>query len=151
MCGHEDGRAVRCYVQDVSGGPPRAITPEGTSQGFVSPDGRSSSRRAAALSCLIPADGGAARPVAGATSNDQVIRWSGGGRSVFVSRSGEVPARVERLDVATGKREFLRTVGPSNLTGVLSVGPFAFTEEGKSYAYACRRMSSHLFLVEGAR
>ncbi len=152
VCGHEDGRAVRCYVQDVSGGPPRAITPEGTSQGFVSPDGRQIIVKASGGALVsYPADGGAARPVAGATSNDQVIRWSGGGRSVFVSRSGEVPARVERLDVATGKREFLRTVGPSNLTGVLSVGPFAFTEEGKSYAYACRRMSSHLFLVEGAR
>jgi hypothetical protein len=29
-CGHEAGHGVRCYVQDIEGGKPRAITPEGT-------------------------------------------------------------------------------------------------------------------------
>jgi hypothetical protein len=44
-----------------------------------------------------------------------------------------------------------KTLGPADLTGVLSVGPFAFTADEKGYAYACRRTVSHLFLVEGAR
>jgi hypothetical protein len=100
---------------------------------------------------LYPAEGGEARPVPGATPDDLVIRWNSDGRSLLVARDGEVPARVERLDIATGKRETLRTVGPANLTGVLRIGPFAFSGDLKSYAYACRRMSSHLFLVEGAR
>ncbi len=151
-CGHEEGKGVRCYVQDVSGGKPRPVTPEGTSQGFVSPDGRQILVTASGGSLVLyPVDGGEARPVPGATPGDAVIRWSADGRSLLVSRSGEVPARIERLDVATGKREPLRTVGPTDLTGVLSIGPFAFTDDLKSYAYACRRTSSHLFLVEGAR
>ena len=100
---------------------------------------------------LYPVDGGEVRPVAGATPDDAVIRWSADGRSLLVSRRGEVPARIERLDVATGRREPVRTIGPTDLAGVLSVGPFAFSNDGKSYAYACRRTSSHLFLVEGAR
>ncbi|HQR68346.1 MAG TPA: hypothetical protein PLB02_13235, partial [Thermoanaerobaculia bacterium] len=151
-CGPEAGKGVRCYVQDLSGGPPRAVTPEGTSQGFVSPDGRQILVKASGGALVIyPVDGGEARPVAGATLEDSVIRWSADGRSVLVARSGEVPARIERLEIATGRRAPVRTVGPADLTGVLSVGPFAFTDDLKSYVYACRRMASHLFLVEGAR
>ena len=151
-CGPEDGKGVRCYVQDIAGGKPRPVTPEGTSQGFVSPDGRMILVKASGGAlALYPVDGGEVRPVAGATPDDAVIRWSADGRSLLVSRRGEVPARIERLDVATGRREPVRTIGPTDLAGVLSVGPFAFSNDGKSYAYACRRTSSHLFLVEGAR
>ena len=151
-CGHEDGKGVRCYVQDIAGGKPRPATPEGTSQGFVSPDGRSILVKASGGALVIySVDGGEARPVAGATPEDFAIRWSADGRFLLVSRGGEVPAHVERLEVATGRREPLRTLGPADLTGVLSVGPFAFTDDGKGYAYACRRTVSHLFLVEGAR
>ena len=151
-CGHEDGKGVRCYVQDIAGGKPRPVTPEGTSQGFVSPDGRLILVKASGGALVLyPVDGGEARPVAGATPEDAVIRWSADGRFLLVARGGEVPAHVERLEVSTGKREPLRTLGPVDLTGVLSVGPFAFTEDGKGYAYACRRTVSHLFLVEGAR
>ncbi|MCM3875681.1 MAG: protein kinase [Thermoanaerobaculia bacterium] len=151
-CGHEDGKAVRCYAQDIAGGKPRAVTPEGTSQGLVSPDGRLILVKASGGALVrYPVDGGEDRPVPGATPEDQAIRWSADGRFVIVARGGEVPARVERLDVATGKREPLRTLGPADLTGVLNVGPFAFTDDGRGYAYSCRRTVSHLFLVEGAR
>jgi eukaryotic-like serine/threonine-protein kinase len=152
VCGHEEGKGVRCYVQVVAGGKPRPVTPEGTSLGFVSPDGRQILVQDAGGALLLqPADGGEARAVAGATSEDQVVRWSIDGRSALVANGRVVPARIERLDLATGRREPLRTLGPSVLTGVLQVGPFAFSDDLKSYAYACRRMSSHLFLVEGAR
>ncbi len=152
FCGHEEGKGVRCYVQDVADGKPRPVTPEGTSQGFVSPDGRQVLVKASGGALVIyPVDGGEPRPVAGATPEDQVIQWNADGRSLLVSRSGEVPAHIERLDLATGKREPMRTLGPADLTGVLNIGPFAFSSDLKSYAYACRRTSSHLFLVEGAR
>ena len=152
VCGHEEGKAVRCFVQDVAGGKPRPVTPEGTTQGLVAPDGRLVIVKASGGALLLyPAEGGEARPVPGATAEDLAIRWNTDGRSILVVRSGEVPARLERLDLATGKREALRTVGPADLAGVLNVGPFAFSKDLKSYSYACRRMVSHLFLVEGAR
>src|SRR2546426_1504322 len=40
VCGNEPGHATRCYVQEIAGGPPRKVTPEGTSDGLPSPDGR---------------------------------------------------------------------------------------------------------------
>jgi Tol biopolymer transport system component len=151
-CGHEEGKGVRCYVQDISGGGPRPVSPEGTSQGFVSPDGRLILVKASGGAlALYPESGGEPRPVPGTTPEDSVIRWTADGRFLLLWRAGEVPARVERLEVTTGRREPVRTVGPADLTGVLNIGPFAFSDDGRSYAYACRRMVSHLFLVEGGR
>jgi Tol biopolymer transport system component len=151
-CGHEEGQGVRCYVQSVAGGKPRPVTPEGTSLGLESPDGRwylVSARTGGLL--LFPAAGGDPRPVPGATPEDVVVRWSADGRSILVGRGTEVPLPIERLDIATGRREPFRTLGPSDLTGAIHIGPLAVSEDGKSHAYACRRMASHLFLVEGAR
>jgi Tol biopolymer transport system component len=36
--GKEKGHALRTYVQDLAGGPPRPITPEGITGHLVSPD-----------------------------------------------------------------------------------------------------------------
>ena len=33
ICGNEAGKAARCYEQDVTGGAPKAVTPEGTEAG----------------------------------------------------------------------------------------------------------------------
>jgi Tol biopolymer transport system component len=152
LCGHESGHAVRCYVQEIAGGKPRAATPEGTNQGFVSPDGRLILVRGSTGGLLLfPVEGGDSRPVPGATPEDSVLRWSADGRSVLVARSWEVPSRIERLDVSTGRRELIRTLGPTNLTGVLQIDPIAISDDEKSHAYSCRRMASHLFLVGGAR
>ena len=152
FCGHEAGRAVRCYVQEIDGGKPRPVTPDGTTGGLVSPDGRQLlvRERAGGLQ-LYPVEGGPPRQVPGATPEDTVIRWTPDGRAVLVSSRSAVPARVEKLDLSTGRRELFKTLGPADLTGVLQVSPIAISDDGKSHAYSCRRMTSHLFLVGGAR
>jgi hypothetical protein len=136
----------------MPGGKPRPVTPEGTSLGFVSPDGRSIVVADSAGRLLVyPAEGGEARPIPGARPEDAVIRWSADGRSVLAFHGSEVPARVERIEVSTGKRELVRTFGPTDLKGVLQIGSLALSEDVKSYAYSTREMFSHLFLVQGAR
>jgi eukaryotic-like serine/threonine-protein kinase len=151
FCGHEAGRAVRCYVQDVNGGKALAVTPDGTSDGIVSPDGRLIlvTARSAGLQ-VFAAEGGVPRPVPGTTGEDAPLQWTSDGRSVFVANS-EVPVRVTKIDVTTGRREPFATLGPPDLTGVLQIAPIAISDDGKSHAYSSRRMTSHLFLVGGAR
>ncbi|MCI4369638.1 MAG: hypothetical protein L3K09_08785, partial [Thermoplasmata archaeon] len=151
-CGHEDGHAVRCYVQGVSGGEPRPVTPEGTSDGIVSPDGKAILVKQGVEGWwLYPTEGGAAHAVAGSTSRDSIIRWSADGRSVLVFASPSVPARIESLDLGTGARKPLRTIGPQDLAGVLGIDPVLMTENEQAYAYGTNMMISHLFLAEGAR
>jgi hypothetical protein len=150
-CGHEAGRAVRCYVQPVDGGVPRPVTPEGTTSGLVSPDAHLVLTTAAEGLRVYPIDGGNPTTIPGTTADERVIRWDADGRSVLVFRGSEVPATVERIDISTGRREFVRKIGPVDPTGVLNVREVILSEDGKAHAYTFRRMLSHLFLVQGAR
>ena len=152
ISGSEEGRAVRCWVQDLAGGKPRPVTPEGTLQCFVSPDARGIVTRKSGGDLLIfPVDGGEPRVVPGGMPNDNLMRWSADGRSVLVAPAAEVPSRIERLDVTTGKRELFRTIGPQDLAAVTGIDPIVLAADEKTHAYSCRRMVSQLFLVEGAR
>jgi len=150
-CGHETGKATRCYVQDVDGGAPRPVTPEGTTVGLVSPDGKQILVFDAAKGYQIyPADGGAGRPVPGSTRDDSIIQWSADGASLLIANGFEVPVRVARLDLASRRREPFRTVGPPDLTGAIQISPVVFSGDGRACVYTVRRMASHLFLVSGA-
>ena len=87
----------------------------------------------------------------GTTPEDWIIRWSADGRSVLVFHGPQVPVRAERLDLATGRRETVRTFGGAEMTGAMRIGTFALTADEKSSAYSYGYQISHLFLVEGAR
>ena len=150
-CGHEPGHASRCWVQEIAGGKPRAVTPEGTTRGVLSPDARQILVQGSSGLVIYPAGGGEGRPVPGTTPNEVAIRWSRDGGSLLVSRGNDVPLRIERVTLPAGKRDLVRTMGPADMSGVTSVGSPFLGEDEKSYAYVFSRTISHLFLVEGAR
>ena len=91
------------------------------------------------------------RLVPGSTPDETVVRWTADGKALYVGKYAEVPMRVDRLDVATGRREPWKTLGPSDMTGAIQISQIAMTGDGKAYAYSTRRMHSHLFVIEGAR
>src|SRR5262249_15010137 len=76
VCGSEARQAIRCYVQAISGGPPGPVTPEGTTAGIVSPDGRQVLAYVPGASLeVFPLAGGPGRPVPGTTTADFAVRW----------------------------------------------------------------------------
>jgi hypothetical protein len=58
---------------------------------------------------------------------------------------------VYRLDVATGRRQLVVTLAPSDTAGVTAVINVRMTPDGKTYAYSFDRELSDLFQVEGVR
>jgi Tol biopolymer transport system component len=151
VVGNEAGKASRCYAQDVSGGPPRPVTPEATTDGTVSPDGLQILYSKLGTWFIQPVAGGTAQTVPGLTTDDEVIRWSVDGRSLYVFRTTNPPFRLERLNLASGRRELIREVAPADMTGVVWSTGAALTDDTKAYAYSYMRMTSQLFVVEGAR
>ena len=152
--GNEPGRGVRLYVQDVSAGTPKAISPEGVdATAFaVSPDGKliagiGPDQRG----YFYPSDGGEPRSVNGLEAGDLPITWSQEGRSLFLYRTGEVPAKVYRLDLAAGKKTVWKQIVPIDPTGVSTIGPVLMTPDGKTYAYGFHRTLGDLYLVEGLK
>jgi hypothetical protein len=152
VVGNEAGKDPRCFAQDVSGGPPRPITPEGTTAGTVSPDGqRILFSKPGGTYFIQRVEGGTDQAVPGLIPDDQVIRWGAEGKSVYVYRPTTVPFRLERLDLASGRRVLVREVATADRTGVLYGLGAALTDDAKSYAYNYKRMTSQLFVVAGAR
>ena len=145
---------LRVYVQSLDGGQPRAISPEGMAVASlaVSPDGRS----CAAIGpdskiAVYPVGGGAPRPLPGAEALDNPILWSADGGSLYVYRSREAPARVFKVDVATGLREPWKTIAPADRSGLVAIDNIVMTPDARSYAYSYQRILTSLEVVEGLR
>jgi eukaryotic-like serine/threonine-protein kinase len=152
LCGSERGHAARCYVRAVSAGPLRAITPEGTLAGAsVSPDGRTILAATSDGYKMYPLDGGPARPVPGLSIDEQVVRWSPHGGSIWVTGGPEVPFKAEELDLATGRKRPLMSLEPTNRAGTVSINGLSLADDPRVYAYSAREYVSHIFVVQGMR
>lgn len=150
--GREAGGDLRSYVQDVTGGPPRALTPENTRALSISPD----EQWTAAISpgqpiSLWPVAGGASRPVPGSQPDERPVTWSADGRSLWLFRRGEIPAHIFQLDIATGRRHLWKTLVPPDPAGVYSIIEFQVTPTGHAYVYSYTRLLSQLYLVRGLK
>ena len=154
LMGNEPARGVRLYVQDVAGGKPRAITPEGVSfftQG-ITPDGRSVAARSPEQRILLyPIEPGEPQAIPGISPEDVPIRWTADGRSLYVLGPGDLPAKIYIVDVSSGRRTLWKELTPPDPAGVLTIGPIFITPDGKSYAYSYRRTLEDLYLAEGLR
>jgi Tol biopolymer transport system component len=152
VCGNEPGRATRCYVQELAGGAPQPVTPEGTTQGWVSPDGKRVLGQTGAGEFLIyPVGNGEPRPVPHVGREEQVIRWGVDGRSLLIFRANELPVRVEKVDLESGRRTLLWELAPADRSGVTGIGNVSMSGDGKWYAYGYNRDASQLFTVEGVK
>ncbi len=152
--GNEPGLGVRLYTQDVSGGKPKAISPEGIDAAAfaISPD----SQLVVGIGpdqkgYFYPSAGGDPRIANGMEPGDIPITWSQDGKSIYLYRTGEIPAKVYRLEVATGKKTVWKEIVPVDTAGVSTIGPILMTPDGKTYAYGLHRTLGDLYLVEGLK
>ncbi len=154
FAGNEAGRGVHLYVQDISGSTPKAITPEGVDAlAFaVSPDGQYVVGVGGdEKGYLYPTGGGDPKPVNGMEPGDLPINFSQDGHSIYLYRTGEVPAKVYRLELATGKKTVWKQIAPLDPTGVSTIGPILMTPDGATYVYGFHRTLGDLYLVEGLK
>ncbi len=151
FAGHEPGKGVRLYAQDLQGGKPHAITPEGVGVYFaISPDGRTVAGVGTdGRITLFPVAGGEAHPVSGAEPGLIPIEWASDGRSLFVFRSGATSGQVFRLDPATGRQELWKELKPADPAGISRILPPRLTPDGRAYAYSYGRGLDDLYLVDG--
>jgi Periplasmic component of the Tol biopolymer transport system len=150
FCGNRTGEASRCYVQALAGGAARAVTPPGTSLGYVSPDGQEVAAFSAVFGHrLFPVAGGSDRAVPGLSFHDQVVRWSTDGKALLVA--GVMSPTVDRVDLATGHREPLVTLGSRTPGGAWRFIFFAMADDPHVYAYVGATYLSEIFTVDGVR
>ncbi len=143
---------LRSYAQDVQGGPPQPITPEGTWGLSISPDGEMIAAIGAQQAITLwSVAGKRLREVKGSRPDDRPVAWSADGGSLWIFRRGEIPAHIYRLDLNTGERALWKTLLPPDAAGVISVIEFQITPTGDAYAYGYTRQLSQLYLVTGLK
>ncbi|HYK43087.1 MAG TPA: protein kinase [Thermoanaerobaculia bacterium] len=154
--GSEKGHGVRVYVQAVAGGKARPITPEGVNvalPGFaitadgkwlaaIGPDGKGA---------LFSVENGSAKPLSGVGPGEFPLRFSPDDKHLYLWKRGDIPARVTRLEIATGKRELWKDLMPVDPAGVERISNVLIAPDAKSYAYCYARLLSDLFVVEGLK
>ncbi len=145
----------RLYAWDLAAGKAVPIAPEaaGVVGCCVSPDGQWVAAVAANQEVrLYPVNGGAGRPVRGASPGDLPIRWSPDSRALYATRADELPKKVYRVDLAGGRRELWKELTLADSAAVVpGYSWLALTPDAKSYFHSFGRLFSELYLVEGLR
>jgi eukaryotic-like serine/threonine-protein kinase len=148
--GSEQGHAPRTYVQAVSGGMPRAITPEGTGGVLASPDGQF----VAAVSgdrdlSVWPINGGAPRQISKLLPAEEVYQWTRDGRFLYVGLRG-TGAIISKIDLVHGVRTPWKTFNGNDPAGFIFMS-FVLTPEGEAYAYRYVTRLHDLYVATGIR
>jgi dipeptidyl aminopeptidase/acylaminoacyl peptidase len=150
----EPGHGSRIFLLDVNGGSPRAITPEGYRLigRTVSPDGK----RFVAIGpdkkrYFYAVEGGEPEAIPGLAADETPTGWTNDGRYLYVFRRRDIPVRVSKLDVSTGKREPWKDLAPADGAGIIDIAPVIPTPDGSSYVYGYSRTLSDMYVVEGLK
>jgi len=148
--GNEPGRPGRTYVVDASGGKPEPVTPEGIFATLPSPDGKFLAGETADYKIdLFPLDGGPARPIPGVEPGYELAQWSADSKALYVFQPGEVPLKIQRLDIASGKMKAVRELVPADVGGVVSIGPVISNGNASEFAYSYYQVLSVLYVISG--
>jgi hypothetical protein len=155
----EERTRKRLFLWDIEmSAPPRALSPTGDiDNAVVSPDGRSVVASFAGVGpMLYPVDGGPGGPVRGGAAEDVPLRFTSDGRWLFVRRTpwfhlSTARVWIDRIEMATGKRELWKELTPSDPAGLHAIWTVHITPDGKGYVYAFDSRLGDLYLAEGLR
>jgi Tol biopolymer transport system component len=152
FAGSERDHGRRIYVQEIDGGSIRAISPEHVrTQGLATPDSRYVIGRTAEHLIKFAVDGSAPVPLTFLDPDDEPLQWSPDGSFLFVRRAGAWPPIVDRVNTATGDRQWSKKIAPADPAGIEAVIRILITPDGQSYCHDYVRVLSQLFVVEGLK
>ena len=152
VIGHEEGKGSRLYRMDPVTGKYEAFSDEGISfhEMHVSPDGQFVAASGPDRNItLYPTSGAAPIKIPGTNATERGIGFTEDGTGVYLFVRGELPARVQRVDIATGKRTPVRDLTPSDPTGVEGITSTRMTRDGTGFAYSYAQRLNDLYVVEG--
>jgi serine/threonine protein kinase len=151
VIGNELGHAARCYLLDVAGGKPVPVTPEGSLCGPSSPDARSIVGIGARSGLTIYSlEGGPTRLVPPVPAFHPV-QWSDDGAALYGYHVGELPSKIYKVNLSTGKEVVVQELRPGAPAGVVAVAPVVVSRDGTRFAYSYNQTLSVLYLVSSLR
>jgi Tol biopolymer transport system component len=151
--GNPPSQGRRLYLTSVDGEPPRPIILEEAQA--VPPyvvDGENVVATVEGRLMVVPLEGGKPVVLPGVEPGERITGWAPDGSSFFTFLRSEVPAKVYRVERASGRRTFFKEIGPGERAGIGHTGlNVLITPDGKSYVYVTIRNLSELFVVTGLK
>jgi hypothetical protein len=77
------------------------------------------------------------------------LRFDRDGGQLYVQSTKKAPSSIVRVDVRSGQRAPWLELAPLDAAGVFTVDRVHLSEDGRSYVYSCRRLTSRLALIAG--
>ncbi|MGD1021830.1 MAG: winged helix-turn-helix domain-containing protein [Candidatus Sulfotelmatobacter sp.] len=149
--GNQPGHGARCFIQNIDGGKPRPVTPEGIVFCLVSPDGKwIAGSSGEAEGWLYPIDGGEARPIPGFLPGED-FTWTADSNFLYVYQWKQSPIKIYRLNILSGQRRLFKEITPPELSGSFDIDRVLFSSDGRYYAYGYARLLSELYMIKGLR
>jgi len=150
--GNRPGHAVQCFAQDIEGGKPRPVTPEGVTFCEISPDGKwiVGNGLTGGGDWLYPMEGGQPRPIPGLQPGES-FSWTSDPRWLYVYQWKQSPVEIYRLNILNGQRQFFKEMTPPDPAGLHDISSIHFSSDGRAYVYRYTRLLSELYLVKGLK
>jgi Tol biopolymer transport system component len=151
LIGAEPGGPRCAWTFDPASGTRRAVGAQtGGIATLTSPNGRHAIiRNSDGRLGLIDLTSGTGRGYDDLDSSVRPAGWAADSNSFFIFRNGELPARVHRIDVESGKSERWMEVWPSHRSGVDSINSMRLSADGERYACSYPMIDATLYLAQG--
>jgi Tol biopolymer transport system component len=148
--GATEGQPMRTFEMDLEGGKPQPIGPADFIGAVVAKDGkRIAGRNASADAVMFDKQTGKLQAIPGIGHDEEFEGFTEDGRALLVSSATPWGAEVYRVDAATGKRNLLQKIEPSERAGSVTAVKLSYAELSKTYVYGTARILGTLYEVEG--
>jgi Tol biopolymer transport system component len=140
----------RVFMLDVSTSEMRPVLPEGIQGGLPSPDSKvllGMDGNTPKTYTMTGAEIGALPKLGG---DDVIDRWGADGKDLLIWNYAATP-RLDRMDIASGKRVPLMTISPPDSTGIVGFNGCRTSKDGRVHIYSAYRLLTDLFVVHGLR
>jgi hypothetical protein len=149
--GHEKGKPARCFAQDIDGGKPEPVTPEGEAGALIFPNSPSLLTIINGVYHMHPLGGEPKALPVRADPEVTPVQVSDDGTWVYLLDRRGTANKVYRTELATGKSTLWKELQPVNPAGVRTVSNLFITPSGKNYLYRMVRSEGTLYLVAGLK
>jgi hypothetical protein len=84
-------------------------------------------------------------------TDERPCGWAPDGEAIYVFQRGKIPGRVDRIDLATARREPWLEIEPMTRSGTTGFISVVMTSDGERYVASFGQFVNDLFLVGGLR
>jgi hypothetical protein len=100
---------------------------------------------------IFPVEGGPVRPTRELPERFHPVQWSSDGAFFYGYRTGELPGKIYKVEISTGKQTVLQQLRPGEPAGVVTVAPVVVSRDGTRFVYSYNQVLSVLYVISGLR